>query len=316
MTICVAAICDEYSRIIGASDRMLTAGDIQFQPQAEKLWTITNSIVCMVAGDLAVQTEIYQDVYREVGERIKSDPTHWQTVKSVGEIYVKYYFALRSKRAEAAILAPLGLSKETYIDRQRDLSPGLSSKIATELLNFSMPEVGVIIAGRDELGLHLYVVENGEITCRDRVGFAAIGAGYWHANSQLMFAGHTAGTSGQRALTTVFAAKKRAEVAPGVGTATDMFMIGPNLGSYFTVDETIVENLGNLYRKYTEQSEALFTKHEGEVNEYIKSITQPATSPVQTITEPADGKSPTDGSENRGVPAETGPKDESKDSKT
>lgn len=135
---------------------MLTAGDIQFQPHAEKLWTITNSIVCMVAGDLAIQTEIYQDVYREVGEGIKSDPTHWQTVKSAAELYAQYYFAFRSKRAETAILAPLGLTNETYINRQRELSPGLTSKIATELLNFAMPDVGVIIAGRDELGLHLY----------------------------------------------------------------------------------------------------------------------------------------------------------------
>lgn len=313
MTICVAAICADSSIILGASDRMLTAGDIQFQPKAEKIWIITNSIVFMVAGDVAIQSEIYQDVYRDVGERIKSDPEHWREVKEIADLYTKYYFALRSKRAEKAILAPLGLTNDTFISRQRELSPELVNKIATELLNFSMPDASVIVAGRDETGLHLYVINDGEITCRDRVGFAAIGIGYWHSNSQFMFAGHTARASFSEALTTVFAAKKRAEVAPGVGTATDMFMIMERLGSFTPIVEDRVADLEQLYQQHVDQSNALFKQHTGAVNDYIQRLPSPSTPPVQTIADTSDGKAPADIEETGGDPNESKPEGKSKE---
>jgi hypothetical protein len=73
MTVCVAAMCDGYT-ILGASDRMLTAGDVQFEPQQSKLWAITSSIVAMVAGDSAFQTEILQDVEAIARKRIEAYP--------------------------------------------------------------------------------------------------------------------------------------------------------------------------------------------------------------------------------------------------
>src|SRR6266853_1595139 len=86
VTVCIAAIC-ENGKLIGASDRMLTAGDIQFEPQQSKLVQLTSSMVAMIAGDSALQAEILYGVREEVARKIDADPTRWLRVSDVAEMY-------------------------------------------------------------------------------------------------------------------------------------------------------------------------------------------------------------------------------------
>src|SRR5215207_7140862 len=74
----------------------------------------------------------------------------------------------------------------------------------------------------------IFVVRDGYLSCEDVVGFASVGSGSRHAESQMMLARHAWNADLDPTLLTTYLAKKRAEVAPGVGTETDMFMItGP-----------------------------------------------------------------------------------------
>jgi hypothetical protein len=64
LTVCIAAIC-EGGIVLGACDKMMTAGDVEFEPQAPtgrsmKVFPITNSIAVMTAGDSGLQSEIVQ----------------------------------------------------------------------------------------------------------------------------------------------------------------------------------------------------------------------------------------------------------------
>ena len=178
-----------------------------------------------------------------------------------------------------------------FLKRQKELSEIMVSEITEKLSIFRMPEVGVIIAGIDgpPPASHLYVIENGEVSCADLVGFAAIGAGYWHANSQFMFDGHTRMTPGVKALRTIFWAKKRAEIAPGVGTDTDMFALGPTLGSLTIVREDVVYDLNRIYKRCVKGLENHNKKTNKLVEEYLKKLStkqapqqQPTSSPQST----------------------------------
>src|ERR1700722_2346062 len=84
VTVCVAAL-SEFGAVLGASDRMITAGDVQFEPDQGKIWELTTSIAVMTAGDSALQTEILQDVYQHVAKRIGTDPKDWWLLKDVAE---------------------------------------------------------------------------------------------------------------------------------------------------------------------------------------------------------------------------------------
>ena len=177
-------MCD-VNTILGASDRMVTAGDVQFQPPQPKIWQLTTSIVAMIAGDIPLQTEILIELTAEVNRRIKANPQDWLNVKDVADLYSHYYSDIRRRKAEKRILHPLGLDSNTYISRQKEMSPELVSKVANELVNFELPVVEVIFSGIDTSGGHLYIVRDGSVTCEDQIGFAVIGIGYSHANSAL-----------------------------------------------------------------------------------------------------------------------------------
>jgi len=85
-----------------------------------------------------------------------------------------------------------------------------------------------IIAGMDETGPHIYSIDSdGVSSCNDSAGFAAIGIGARHAESQFMFQHFAPHWHIGPALILLYTAKRRAEVAPGVGSETDMFLIAP-----------------------------------------------------------------------------------------
>jgi 20S proteasome alpha/beta subunit len=289
LTVCVAAIFGS-SGILGASDRMLTAGDVQFEPQQPKIRPITSSIVVMIAGHSPMQEEILQTVARDVATKIDSEPTKWLDVADVAEFYRVRCNDARNKRSENSLLAPLGLNLSTFITQQAFMNTELISKLATELINFRPPDVEAIIAGVDGTGPHIYVARNSDITCQDGVGFAAIGAGYWHANSQLMFAGHTRNRPLPESLLLVYKAKRRAEVAPGVGRdGTDMFFI-PSVGKYDTIGDHVLKELDNIYRDVQREENTVTKQSIERVNEYVEAL--PATTTTveeQQTAVPKDG---------------------------
>ncbi|MCG2771968.1 MAG: hypothetical protein L6277_07765, partial [Desulfobacterales bacterium] len=285
VTVCVAAMCGS-DTIIGASDRMLTTGDIQFEPHQSKIIPVTRSIICMVAGDSAMQAEILQYVQDIVNKRIEAEPQNWWNVRDVAELYDQYYNEARLKRAEKKILAPLGLDRNTFIDRQKQMDSELVRQLSAEMKYFTPPPISAIFAGIDTSGPHIYVADNENVTCRDLAGFAAIGAGMWHANSQLMFAGHTKSKLLPETLLLIYYAKRRAEVAPGVGEGTDMFMVGPALGSYISVGDHVLAKLKEIYEAQQKREKNASIKANKSMYQYTEELR--TTAPQEQATASPD----------------------------
>lgn len=87
VTVCIAAI-GEQNNLFLASDRMVTTGDIEFEPQQPKIYQLSTSIAVMTAGDIALQTEILQGVYAKVRARIETEPKNWWNLADVTDLYV------------------------------------------------------------------------------------------------------------------------------------------------------------------------------------------------------------------------------------
>jgi 20S proteasome alpha/beta subunit len=280
VTVCIAAMCSG-PFIIGASDRMLTAGDIQFEPFSPKIDALTNSIVVMVAGDIGLQSIILQSIREEIKQRLAKDPITWLPVKDIAEMYRVAYNQERARQAEQAILAPLGLSTSSFITQQRELSPELVNQIATELLNFRTQSVEALVVGIDNSGSHIFAVNDGAVTSNDTIGFAAIGIGSWHANSQLMFAGHSRLYELPETMLVTYSAKRRAEVAPGVGKGTDMFMIGTQPGSYTPIRPGVLDELKKIYDKSFGDEQRAAAKARERITTYVDKIIQAASAQQQ-----------------------------------
>lgn len=271
MTVCAAALC-EGPTIVGASDRMITAGDVQFEPYQVKVWWMNSSIAVMISGDSNLQTEILQEVYSDVSKRTREQPHNWWTVREVAFLYVDHYKRVRNRRSEDALLAPLGLDFETFINRQKEFAPNFVSELAADLLAFELPGVSAIIAGVDPTGAHLWLVSKSgrsvAATCHDSSGFVSIGMGRNHAQSQFMSAGHTRYKLFPETLMLTYMAKRRAEVAPGVGSGTDMFLIF-NQGASTYVAEEIVKDLDKIYRASVNKERAATRRAVATVNQYM-----------------------------------------------
>lgn len=262
MTVCVATIAQ--GAVFGACDRMITSGDIEFEPDgARKLLWFTPSMVVLWAGDAAFQAEVLQQVHRVIGRRVAERPDDWWNVADVVAEYVTAWRAAKTKRAENDVLGPIGLT----IERLQSGDHGFSDEVVVQILHalsdYRMPtERGgspvteTIIAGVDRSGgngeviAHLYRLWDDQFSCEDAIGFAAIGSGAWHANSQLMLAKYDSTKTFAEALWRTYVAKRRAEVAPGVGDkGTNMFSMGPGLGFHADIQQAWIEELASRYAR-------------------------------------------------------------------
>ena len=231
MTVCIAAMAVDAGMpvIMGASDRMLTAGDIEFEPTQSKMRAVTTSIVMMIAGDAAVQGLLYQRMIQRVRARLEADSSTWFGVEEAALMFSDELLALRNTIAGRNILAPFGLTLDSFV-RSQDHIPAAILRALVERIQGNHFDTETIFAGLDGSGGHIFVVDGeGKVSCRDAIGFAAIGLGKWHAESQFMFDRHSPFKPGVDTLMLIYSAKRRAEVAPGVGTDTDPVII-PRLG--------------------------------------------------------------------------------------
>jgi 20S proteasome alpha/beta subunit len=303
LTVCIVAINN--GAIIGASDRMITAGDIEFEPSVSKILPLTSSIAILTAGDQSIQMQVYQRAYKIIAERVSTEPNKWIDVSFAVEVYSRCFYNLRKTMIENSILSSYNLTLDSFIARNKEMSENLINEINNRIRRFTYELEGIetIIAGvdnsiphmtKDGTSAHIYTVKDGEISCHDKLGFASIGYGSNHALSHFMLSKYTKFIPEPKALLTIHQAKKKSEVSPGVGKETDMFFIA-GLGQLIMFDQLqkkdIVKDLDDFYDKYIEKIEESNKEIEEKIanyfNEMIKKIPkseqEPSVSPSASI---------------------------------
>jgi 20S proteasome alpha/beta subunit len=288
LTVCIAAVAN-HNELFVAADRMRTAGDIQYEPESPKIIQLTNSMVLMTAGDSQLNREIVGGVRRAVSAQIQAEPNEWVSVRDVVDWYVWYLQENKRKAAEAAILRPLGLNSQTFLSKQREMNADVVQELTRTLINYPVPTTHVIVAGIDANGTHIYTVREGVVAYHNAVGFAAIGSGYWHVESEFTLSGHHSGRSIPETISLVYRAKRRAETAPGVGQATDMGMMIGGPGSYMQVGDHIQEKLSALYDKMAKQQERARNQVHKELASYVRSLQQTPQIPAEQESDGRDG---------------------------
>jgi len=152
VTVCIAAMAEK-SILVGACDRMLTAGETEFEPGQYKMWAFSRAIIALIAGDATLQSEIMKRVDIEIKRQINLDPTIWISVRDIASLYCKKYRELLREHAESDLLRPLGLSIDSFLKRQREMSPEFVQSIAKKLTKYKFPSLlETIFMGSDNDG--------------------------------------------------------------------------------------------------------------------------------------------------------------------
>ena len=261
MTVCIAALCDQASKVVIASDRMLTGSDVEFEQDIRKFESITSGCIALSAGSALEKVDLVRRCRAEVS--ITSRPSIGDIVSSIKDCYV----ALRVQKAEELHLKPLGLTLSDFLRAQGQLAPDLVLRQTYSIENERL-EVDLLITGVDSSGGHIYLVTDpGTSRCYDAVGFCAIGSGEHHAELAFIRSSFSESFSLQEALFLAYRAKRDAETAPGVGGQfTDLAYIDGR--GLHVVSEPNVQVLAKAYDMLQEQRSAIQTK----INSLIGSL--------------------------------------------
>ena len=279
VTVCIAALfrwnyakpgepVDHGIAAITASDRMITAADVQYEPQQQKIAFFGKTLI-LVAGDVGIHSQAIRETDKEIRGRQLSP-------HDIALIYGRAIQSVNRRHAENELLAPLGLNTDTFLAQQKDLSEGFVNMIASQLQNRRPVDVEALVVGSDGENARIYSVDSyGNDVCLDDVGFGAIGIGAWHAKSRLMQVGHVNARIFAPTLASVFAAKKNAEIAPGVGASTDIQVVLKT--GISPLWEKALPELDRLYKKYSVEVSKFGEAMVSELQEFINKPQAQAT---------------------------------------
>ena len=248
MTVCIGALCANRSgqparAAVVASDRMVTLGALtEFEHDVPKIRPVSDRVLALTAGDALRGAQLIEDVAGRL-------PAGGVSVDSVAQETVKSYVERRRQQIEVALFTPRGFTMEAFYNiYQNRLLPQLAGMLDQQAASFDF-NVDALIAGVDDAGAHVYVVRNpGALSNYAPIGYAAIGSGSLHAMQSMIGFRHTAARELYETVFSVYASKRRAEVAPGVGQYTDMAVVTEDRVTYLARD--VLDHLAQLYEEH------------------------------------------------------------------
>jgi hypothetical protein len=276
MTVCLAAICNHGTSIVAACDRMLTAGDINFEVPGLsserrfapllKTLPIDDLAIAMTAGDAGFQADALTQIWPKIKELKTAGKT--PSIRDMAYMYVDFCAEAKRRIGEDQYLKPLGLTTASFIANQKAMTDSVVKTIATQIVNL---EVGdpIIFAGIDATGAHIFKADGNGVLCCDSIGFAAIGSGARHAESQFMIGEHTRFDSMEDAVLQAYIAKKRSEIAPGVGELTDLFIIVEKVTNFTDID---LARLDKIYRQFEADQKAAVQPAKKAMHEWFEEV--------------------------------------------
>jgi len=269
----MAAICSDDAKrpgaaVVVAADRMVTMGNlIEFEHTAPKSTPIGPRALALIAGDALTGAHLA----REVAAEVAAAP---MTIAQLAQALSGRYSETRNRHAEADILMPRGLTWATFYGQHQNLVAQITMMLDQQLSQYNLG-VELLISGVDDGGGHISTLVNpgSRPLDNDLIGYGAVGSGALHALQSMIGFRHGVDCELSETVFRVYASKRRAEVAPGVGNETDMFII--RSGGISAVAPTTMAELATLFSDFEATTERT-------LHDRLQSL---------AITQPEEGKS-------------------------
>lgn len=247
MTICIVGLCDNGHQAVAVSDRMITGGDVEFEQEASsKIAELTSNCIALTSGSALAHTDLFDATLAELTGKPKP------SIHEVVDVLKSRYADLRLKRAEEQFFKPLGLTISEFLKNQQSLPSTMVARLGRSLEEATYGGRGglqILLAGVDSAGAHMhYITDPGASECFDALGFCAIGSGERHAESRLIAMDYNPNWPLKRAVYALYDAKKKAEVAPGVGARFTDVAIVTKKQEIKHLEARVLSDLQQLYK--------------------------------------------------------------------
>jgi hypothetical protein len=215
----IGTICDSGKTVIGLSDRMVSTGDMTlgFESPNRKAEMLTQRSAVLIAG-----TVHEPDLVRDVRERVRGK----DRIREIAEECAQLYLQLRLKRIEDEILkAMIGIrSFSEYHQKQQGLHESVVFDTNDKIKSYQLG-LDLILIGLDDMA-HISLITNPGIwRSYDNLGYCTLGMGERHADNVFAWYKYSSSTPLKEALYIAFEAKKKSEMAGGIGPTTDALII-------------------------------------------------------------------------------------------
>jgi hypothetical protein len=217
-------------------------GLIEFEHAVPKMAEASSFAIAMAAGDALIGAQIS----RQVAEALSGTPT----VEEIAQSLALEFDATRRERMEQQLLVPRALDVDTFYASHSALNPQVVAMLDNMMQQYNLG-VELLVAGVDSSGAHVCTVfhPGSPHNVHDTIGYAAVGSGWIHAIQAFIGFRQTAQADYHETVFRAYAAKRRAEVAPGVGTDTDMAVISAGEGIHWLTGQELGQ-LGEIYESY------------------------------------------------------------------
>ena len=226
MTVCIAALYGDGAGVVLVSDRMVTAHipiGYEFEHQENtKIVQLAgaSSTHALIAGDVLRGNEILKAAQAQMTQRDGG-----VSASEAAEIVRGTYQQVRLANISHRELEPRGLDINSYYGRHQQLSPHIVQIVDQAMCTVNL-EVEMLVAGPNGEKYVIHTILNpGTIHDNTSIGHGAIGSGAPHALYSLIEGSYTPSLGREEVIDLVTKAKKRSEVAPGVGAETTAVVI-------------------------------------------------------------------------------------------
>lgn len=246
MTQLVGAICDGGKKVITVSDRMVSTADmtLTFEQPRMKVEVISGKAVVLAAGTIHEP-----DLIRQAKESAKGK----DKILEVAEELKKAFQEIREKHVTDEVLRPRGIhSFAEWHQKQRGMHDHIVMTLNEEINKYQL-ELSLLLAGMDSEGHLILIGDPGMYRSFDNLCYCCLGIGQRHSANVFAYQRYTRDLPLNDTIYIAFEAKKRAEMAGGVGQATDIIIID-NEGIYQIGEETI-RQLEKIYDERESKAE-------------------------------------------------------------
>ncbi|HED37812.1 MAG TPA: hypothetical protein ENI76_06160 [Ignavibacteria bacterium] len=218
MTVCIAALADDEKSVVLASDKMISkqVPPIEYEHDIEKIVKITDNFYVLIAGTVNNAVDIIDSVRNQIRAN--------HTVAEKFEKFKKAYASFREQKIVDVILQAQGFhSLQDFQSKQQTLTREVVTSIQNLIANANLQTIMILVA-LDDKKCHIRVLTNPSELINP-LEYATTGTGELHAVQSLIGVKYKKSEDLDAATYLVYEAKRRAEVAPGVGTLTEMIVL-------------------------------------------------------------------------------------------
>ncbi len=225
MTVCISALAEGGKKVVVVADQMITANipiSYEFETDdVKKIYEISDNVCVLTAGNALYAYDVVQKTKLSISTEAQSNSGDLR-IERMAELLSIHYQDYRRNMVCKRYIEPRGLSLQTYIQSQQVLHASVVQEIEQNLVNYNIG-VEMIVAGKDsttEDGYLFSVTHPGVMVNHNALGYLCVGSGAPHAMYNLIGSGYKKDLSIDQVKEIVLEAKKKSEVAPGVGKAT------------------------------------------------------------------------------------------------